>query len=251
MWRRHSIAARKASGDAAKSRIYSIIWKKIQMAAKNGADPKMNPQLEMILEKARYNWLPRDVIDRAILKWSWQLEWEDMKEVIYEWYWPNGSAFLIKTITSNTNRTNSDVKTILTKWWWAMAEMWAVSRQFQEKGLIVIDGISEKYEDKWRQMERVIPFDAEQLEMTMLDLAITDISVEDWIAEVYTTKADFLTVRKQIEELWYHITEADLHYFADNTITLEWHDLEVFTHLLDNLNDNDDVDHVYHNVNLD
>lgn len=250
MWRRHSIAARKASGDAAKSRIYSIIGKKIQMAAKNWADPKMNPALEMVLEKARYNWLPRDVIDRAILKWSWQLEWEDMKEMIYEWYGPNGSAFLIKTITSNTNRTSSDIKTILTKWWWAMAEMWAVAWQFQEKGLIVIDWISEKYEDKWRQMEKVTPFDDEEVEMAMMDLAISDVSVEDWIAEVYTTKTDFLTVRKQIEELWYHITEADLHYFADNTVTLEGHDLEVFNNLLDKLNDNDDVDHVYHNVNL-
>ena len=250
MWRRHSIAARKASWDAAKSRIYSIIWKKIQMAAKNWADPKMNPALEMILEKARYNWLPRDVIDRAILKWSWQLEWEDMKEVIYELYGPNGSAFLIKTITWNTNRTNSDIKTILTKWWWAIAEIWAVARQFQEKGLIVIDWISEKYEDKWRQMEKVNPFNDEQLEMEMMDLSIIDISIEWWIAEVYTTKADFLTVKKQIEELCYHIAEADLHYFADNMLTLEWHDLEVFTHLLDSLNDNDDVDHVYHNVNI-
>ena len=236
MWRRHSIAARKASGDAAKSRIYSIIWKKIQMAAKNGADPKMNPALEMILEKARYNWLPKDVIDRAILKWSWQLEWEDMKEVMYEWYWPNGSAFLIKTI--------------MTKWWWAMAEIWAVSRQFQEKWLIVIDWISEKFEDKWRQMEKIIPFDNEKLEMDIIELPITDISIEDWIAEVYTTKTEFLTVKKQIEELWYHITEADLHYFADNIITLEWHDLEIFNNLLDKLNDNDDVDHVYHNVIL-
>ena len=251
MGRRHSIAARKASGDAAKSRIYSIIGKKIQMAAKNGADPKMNPALEMVLEKARYNWLPRDVIDRAILKWSWQLEWEDMKEINYEWYGPNGSAFLIKTITSNTNRTNSDIKTILTKWGGAMAEMWAVAWQFQEKWLIVIDGIAEKYEDKWRELERVLPFDAEEVEMAMMDLAITDVSVEDGVAEVYTTKTDFLTVKKQVSELWYHITEADLHYFADNTISLEGHDLEVFSNLLDALNENDDVDHVYHNVNLD
>ncbi len=84
MGRRHSIAARKASGDAAKSRIYSIIGKKIQMAAKNGADPKMNPTLEMVLEKARYHGLPRDVIDRAILKGSGQLEGEEMKEIFYE-----------------------------------------------------------------------------------------------------------------------------------------------------------------------
>ena len=100
-------------------------------------------------------------------------------------------------------------------------------------------------------MEKVNPFNDEEVEMAMMDLAITDVSVEDWVAEVYTTKTDFLTVRKQIEGLWYHITEADLHYFADNTITLEGHDLEVFNNLLDKLNDNDDVDHVYHNVNLD
>ena len=170
--------------------------------------------------------------------------------IMYEWYWPNGSAFLIKTITWNTNRTSSDIKTIMTKWWWAMAEIWAVSRQFQEKWLIVIDWISEKFEDKWRQMEKIIPFDNEKLEMDIIELPITDISIEDWIAEVYTTKTEFLTVKKQIEELWYHITEADLHYFADNIITLEWHDLEIFNNLLDKLNDNDDVDHVYHNVIL-
>jgi transcriptional/translational regulatory protein YebC/TACO1 len=68
MGRRHSIAARKASGDAAKSRIYSIIGKKIQIAAKLGADWKMNPALEMILDKARYYGLPREVIDKAVLK---------------------------------------------------------------------------------------------------------------------------------------------------------------------------------------
>ena len=121
----------------------------------------------------------------------------------------------------------------------------------EKYSLIVIDWISEKYEDKGRQLEKVTPFNDEEVEMAMMDLSITDVSVEDWVAEVYTTKTDFLTVRKQIEELWYHITEADLHYFADNTVTLEGHDLEVFNHLLDNLNDNDDVDHVYHNVNLD
>ena len=79
---------------------------------------------------------------------------------------------------------------------------------------------------------------------------------EESLTKTYNSIRDELSlhinekVRKQIEELWYHITEADLHYYADNTIPLEWHDLEVFNHLLDNLNENDDVDHVYHNVNL-
>ncbi|MDR2540558.1 MAG: YebC/PmpR family DNA-binding transcriptional regulator [Candidatus Peribacteria bacterium] len=249
MGRRHSIAARKASGDAAKSRIYSIIGKKIQMAAKNGADPKMNPSLEMVLEKARYHGLPRDVIDRAILKGSGQLEGEEMKEVMYEGYGPNGSAFLIKTITSNTNRTSSAVRTILTKAGGAMAEIGAVAWQFQEKGLIVIDGVSIKYEDKGREMEKVESFDADKLEMDVMELAISDVSIEDGIAEVYTEKADFITVRKQIAELGYHIAEADLHYFADNTVNLTGEDLERFERISDALEEDDDVDHVYHNVN--
>ncbi|GHV27109.1 putative transcriptional regulatory protein [Bacteroidia bacterium] len=249
MGRRHSIAARKASGDAAKSRIYSIIGKKIQMAAKNGADPKMNPSLEMVLEKARYHGLPRDVIDRAILKGSGQLEGEEMKEVMYEGYGPNGSAFLIKTITSNTNRTSSAVRTILTKAGGAMAEIGAVARQFQEKGLIVIDGVSIKYEDKGREMEKVEPFDTDKLEMEVMELAISDVSIEEGTAEVYTEKADFITVRKQIADLGYHIAEADLHYFADNTVSLTGEDLERFERISDALEEDDDVDHVYHNVN--
>lgn len=220
------------------------------MAAKNGADPKMNPALEMVLEKARYHWLPRDVIDRAILKWSGQLEGEEMKEVFYEWYGPNGSAFLIKTITSNTNRTGSAVRTILTKTGWSMAEIGSVSWQFAEKGLIVIDWISHKLIDKWREIEKVEPFDAEKLEMDMMELAISDIDIQWPVAEVYTEKADFIAVRKQIFELWYHISEADLHFFANDIISLNGADLDKFNKILDALEEDDDVDHVYHNVNI-
>ncbi|MDD2537447.1 MAG: YebC/PmpR family DNA-binding transcriptional regulator [Candidatus Absconditabacteria bacterium] len=250
MGRRHSIAARKASGDAAKSRTYSIIGKKIQIAAKNGADPKMNPSLEMILDKARYYGLPRDVIDRAILKGSGQLEGEEMKEITYEGYGPNGSAVLIKTITSNTNRTSSNIRTLLTKAGGAMAEIGSVAWQFQDKGFIVIDGKAIKYEDKGREMEKVEPFDAEELEMELLELPITDLSIEDGVAEVYTSKTDFIEVRKQVVGLGYHITESDLHYFADNMVTLSSEDLEIFQKIVDGLEEDDDVDAVYHNVEL-
>jgi YebC/PmpR family DNA-binding regulatory protein len=248
MGRRHSIAARKASGDAAKSRIYSIIGKKIQIAAKNGADPKMNPSLEMILEKARYHGLPRDVIDRAILKGSGQLEGEEMKEVTYEGYGPDGAAFLIKTITSNTNRTSSAIRTILTKAGGAMAEMGAVAWQFQEKGLIVIDGIAHRYADKGREMETVEPFIPETVELELMELAISDLVIEEGMVEVYTEKADFIEVRKQIVALGYHISEADLHYFADTTISLSEKDAEIVAKILESLSEDDDVDHVYHNV---
>jgi transcriptional/translational regulatory protein YebC/TACO1 len=173
-----------------------------------------------------------------------------MKEITYEGYGPNGSAFLIKTITSNTNRTSSAVRTMLTKTGGAMAEIGSVAWQFQEKGLIVIDGVSHTYEDKGREMERVDPFDVEKLEMELMELAISDLSIEEGIAEVYTEKADFIEVRKQVLSLGYHISESDLHFFADTVVTLVGEDLEKFTRMLDTLQEDDDVDHVYHNISL-
>ena len=250
MGRWHSIAAKKASWDAAKSRIYSIIGKKIQIAAKNGADPKMNPSLEIVLEKARYHGLPKDVIERAILKGSGQLEGEEMKEVVYEGYGPNGSALLIKTITSNTNRTSQSVRTALQKAGGSMAEIGAVAWQFKEQGVIVIDGMLEIVEDKGRQLEKITPFNAEELELQIMELAIEDLSIEDGVAEVTTSKSDFITVRSQISELWYHIAEADIHYIADNQVSLSGEDLEVFEKIVDAINDDEDVDHLYHNVAL-
>lgn len=248
MGRRHSIAAKKASWDANKSRMYSIIGKKIQMAAKNGADPKMNPWLEMILEKARYHWLPKDVVERAILKGSGQLEGEEMKEVFYEGYGPNGSALLIKTVTSNTNRTSQSVRTALQKSGGSMAEIGAVAWQFKEQGLILIDGKTQMVEDKGRQIEQITPFDTESLEMEMMELPIEDVIVEGTSAEVYTSKTEFITVRKAISDWGYHITEADIHFFAENPVTLAGEDKETFDRILETLENDEDVDQVYHNV---
>ena len=92
-----------------------MLSKIIQIAAKKGADPKMNPSLELALQKARYMSVPRDIIDRAILKGSGQLEGENMEEIFYEGYGPGGVAILVKTLASNTNRTASSMKTIMGK----------------------------------------------------------------------------------------------------------------------------------------
>lgn len=131
-----------------------------------------------------------------------------------------------------------------------MAEIGAVAWQFKEQGVIVIDGMTEIVEDKGRQLEKITPFNAEELELQVMELAIEDLSIEDGVAEVTTSKSDFISVRSAIAELGYHISEADIHYIADNTISLTGEDLEVFEKILDAVNDDEDVDHVYHNVNL-
>lgn len=250
MGRRHSIAARKASWDAAKSRTYSIIGKKIQMAAKLWADPRMNPALEMILDKARYYGLPRDVIDRAILKWSGQLEGEHLEEILYEWYGPAGTALLIKTVTSNTNRTAASIKAILGKHGGSLGLPNSVARQFKETGIIILDGITHSEQKGGKIVDSVLPRNQNKLEEDLLNLPIEDFSEEEWKIIVQTSMIDFITVKKAIAELGYHITEADLQYIADNTITLANEDMEKFSTLLESIQEDEDVDNVWHNVEL-
>lgn len=133
MWKRHSIAAKKAAGDQEKARNYSKIGKIIQLAAKWWVDSSMNPSLELALQKAKYYNLPREVIDKAIKKWSGQLKWEDLKEVLYEWYGPGGVAVLVKTLTDNTNRTSSNIRIVFSKYWWSLWEPGSVSWQFIQR----------------------------------------------------------------------------------------------------------------------
>lgn len=247
MWRRHSIAARKAAGDQAKGKTYSMLSKIIQIAAKKWADPKMNPSLELALQKARYCSVPREIVDRAILKGSGQLEGENLEEIFYEWYWPGWVAILIKTLTSNTNRTAASMKTILGKHWWWLGLQNSVARQFKEKGVIVTDGTAERVNEKGKDVERITPLGSE-FENIVMELPILDFEVDDGTAVIYTDKLNFIDTQKKLEELHYHVLEADIQYEPDNTISISPEDKEKFLNLIDSLENDEDVDKVWHNL---
>jgi YebC/PmpR family DNA-binding regulatory protein len=249
MWRRHSIAARKAAWDVGKSKIYAMMSKLIQLAAKKGADPKMNPSLELVLQKARYNSVPRDIVERAILKGSWQLEGEQLEEIFYEWYGPGGSALVIKTLTSNSNRTSTSVKTILNKFWWSLGQVGSVAWQFDERWVIISDGKLKKEIIKGNEVETILPLNQEEIETQLLELAIEDISIENWTAVIFTKKTDFAEVSKGMDQLWYHIIESDLQFIAQNEMSLSWEDLTQLNTLIEVLENDEDVDKVWTNVN--
>lgn len=248
MWRRHSIAARKASGDAAKSKRYSILSKVIQIAAKKWADPKMNPSLDLALQKARYWWVPRDIIDRAILKWSWQLEWDDLQEILYEWYWPWWVALLIKTLTSNTNRTAQNIKLIMNKYWWTLWQPGSVSRQFTEKWVILTNWKKKIENIKWKDTESIIPINNEEFENEILETSANDFILEQWIAIIYTNKQDFSETKSQIENLNYNIQEADIQNIPNNEVNISDIGKESLMNLINALEDDEDVDQVYYNL---
>lgn len=248
MGRRHSIAARKASGDAKKSQNYAKVGKIIQIAARKWADPKMNPALELALSKAKQYNLPREVVEKAILKWSGQLEWENLEEIFYEWYGPEWVALLIRVLTSNTNRSATSIKNIMQKRGWTMWAIGSVARQFKEQGVFVVDGISETVQDKWKTVEKILPLNKNELEERAMDLPISDIETEDIPVVIYADKKDFATVQDGLAKFHYHITEADIQFIPENTVKLDEENTNKLYALLDALEEDEDVDHVWHNL---
>ena len=249
MWRRHSIAAKKAAWDAWKSKMYALCSKLIQIAARKWADPKMNPSLELALSKARYYSVPRDIVDRAILKWSGQLEGDSLEEIFYEGYGPAGSALVIRTLTGNSNRTATNTKTILHKFGGSFGLQNSVIWQFDENGVILVDGKTKKEFIKGKDVETVLPLDQNQIEEEIMNLDINDLSIEDDTAVILTEKTNFALVLGQIEALWYHVVEADLQFLPQNPISLQGDDLDQLQRLLDALDNDEDIDRVWTNVN--
>lgn len=248
MGRWHSIAARKASWDAKKSQAYAKVWKIIQIAARKGADPKMNPSLELALSKAKQYNLPKDVVDKAILKGSWQLEWENLEEIFYEGYGPEGVALLVKALTSNTNRSATNIKNIMQKHNWTMGTIGSVAWQFKEQWVFVIDGISENIQDKWKMVEKILPLNKDEIEERAMELPIADIEIEDTTVVIYADKKDFTIVQDGLTKFNYHITEADIQFIPENMVTLDEENTNRLYTLLDALDEDEDVDHVWHNM---
>ncbi len=248
MWRRHSIAARKASWDDAKSKIYSIISKTIQIAAKKWADPKMNPSLDLALQKARYHWVPRDIIDRAILKWSWQSEWEDLQEILYEWYWPWWIAIIIKALTQNTNRTSQNIKLLMNKYWWNLWQPGSVSRQFTEKWIIIINWKKQIQNIKWKEIENVAPLNELEFENDILETSANDFSIDQSIAIAYTAKQDFAQTKKQIEDMGYNIINADIQYIPNNEVNIPDIEKQNLLNLINGLEQDEDIEQAYSNL---
>lgn len=248
MGRWHSIAARKASWDAKKSQAYAKVGKIIQIAARKWADPKMNPSLELALSKAKQYNLPREVVEKAILKWSGQLEGENLEEIFYEGYGPEWVALLIKALTPNTNRSASNIKQIMQKRGGTMGAIGSVAWQFKEQGVIVIDGISEIVQDKGKTVEKIHPLNKDELEERAMELPIADIETDEDTVVIYVDKANFSIVQKALEAFHYHMLESDIQFIPENTVKLDEENTNKLYALLDVLDEDEDVDHVWHNM---
>lgn len=235
-----NIKHKKEKNDAAKGKIFTIIGREIAVAVKEGGpDPANNSKLAAVIAKAKSNNMPNDTIDRGIKKAAGDLGNVNYETLVYEGYGPNGVAIIVKTLTDNRNRTAANVRSYFTKGNGNIGAQGSVSYMFDEKGVIVIEKESEDYD-----------FDMEfdDLMMVALDAGAEDLEEEDDCFEIYTAPDDCNTVREALEKQGIPMSSAEVEMVPQNYVDVTDPDaVKGLQRILDMLDDDDDVQAVYHN----
>ena len=228
-----NIKHKKEKNDAAKGKIFTRIGREIAVAVKEGgADPANNSKLRDVIAKAKANNMPNDTIDRSIKKAA-----GDVNYVVatYEGYGPNGTAIIVDALTDNKNRTASNVRNAFTKGGGNVGTQGCVSFMFDQKGQIIID-------------KEECDMDFDDLMMLALDAGAEDISDEEDSYEVITAPEDFSAVREALEKEGIPMAQADVTMIPQTWVELtDEQDIKLMNRILDLLDEDDDVQNVYHN----
>ena len=229
-----NIMHKKEKTDAQKAKVFTKIGKEIQIAVRaGGPDPVSNTKLRDLIQKAKSLNVPNDNIERTIKKAS-GADAADYEEITYEGYGPSGVAVIVATATDNRNRTASEVRHYFDKFKGNLGSTGCVSYLFSDKGIIVV--LAENVSDEDALMECALEAGAE------------DILSEDGVFEIYTSPEDLSAVREAVEGAGYTIESADLDKLPSNYVSLtNEEDIKMMNLLLEHLEDNDDVQEVYHN----
>ncbi len=229
-----NIMHKKEKTDAQKAKIFTKIGKEIMIAVKEGGgDPNSNSKLRDLIAKAKSNNVPNDNIERTIKK-ALGAENVDYEEITYEGYGPAGVAVIVETTTDNRNRTASEVRHYFDKFHGNLGTSGCVSFLFTECGVIIIAKDDSVDEDKLME-------DA-------LEAGASDFVVEDELFEITTEPNDLSAVREALEGLGYTIESAEKDKIPSTYVTLEnEEDIKYMNLLLEHLDDNEDVQNVFHN----
>ncbi len=233
----HNIQATKGKMDAARSKIFTKIGRELAVAVKlGGPDPASNSKLRDVISKAKQNNMPNDNIERSIKKASGELGSVNYESIVYEGYGAGGSAVIVECLTDNKNRTAGDVRHAFDKHGGSLGSSGCVSYLFQRKGIIIVP--------------REEGLDSDALMMGALEAGALDVIEEDDEIEIITQPNEVGTVKQALENSGYHIVMSESQLVPDMYVNLDEAKLASFQKMLDVLNDLDDVQEVYHNVNL-
>ena len=231
-----SIKHKKGAIDAKRGKVFTRLIKEISVAARmGGGDPGGNPRLRQAILAARAENMPRDNIERAIKKGTGELEGTSYEEVSYEAYGPGGVAVLIDCLTDNKNRTVADLKHIFDRHGGNIGSPGCVSWIFEKKGVVAFD--KGKIEE-------------EKLLEVALDAGAEDVSQSGDQFEVIMKPNDFEKVKKAFDSLGLKYSLAEISMIPQNTVRLEGKKAEQMLNLMEALEDNDDINHVYANFDI-
>lgn len=230
----HNIAQKKGKTDAQRAKIFTKLSREIVVAVKlGGPNPDANSKLKDIINKAKSSNVPSDNIRRVIEKASGAGDSANYESVQYEGYGPNGIAVIVEAMTDNRNRTVSEVRHYFDKYGGNLGAAGCVSWMFDEKGVIVI-----ARED----------LDEDTVMMHALEAGAQDFSPEEEVFEIYTDPADFSTVVEKLEQFGYSFLSSQVEMVPQNYVALaDEGDVKNMQKLLELLEDNDDVQNVWHN----
>ena len=234
-----NIKHKKEKNDAAKGKIFTKIGRELAIAVKEGgsADPTNNSRLRDVIAKAKANNMPNDTIERNIKKAAGEGSADNYERITYEGYGPNGTAIIVKTLTDNKNRTASNVRNAFTKGSGNVGTPGCVSFMFDKKGQIVID-------------KEECRMESDDLMMTALDSGADDFIEEDDSYEILTVPENFSEVRQALEEAGIPMVSAEVTMIPQTWVDLnDEKDIKSMQKTLDLLDDDDDVQEVYHNWN--
>jgi YebC/PmpR family DNA-binding regulatory protein len=231
----HNIQAKKGKTDAKRGKIFTKLGKEIVVAVKNGGSSQdLNAKLRDVIAKAKAANMPNDTIAKAIKKASGELALVNYENIVYEGYGPSGVAVIVETLTDNKNRSVANVRNAFTKGGGNMGTAGCVSFMFQEKGEIIIEK-GDKDED--------------EIMMIALDAGAEDFSSEEEEVFIVTTMPeDFGQVREALEAEGIEFLDAAVKMIPETFTEINEADAKKFQKMLDLLEDDDDVQEVYHNA---
>ena len=231
-----TIKRKKGAIDSERSKVFQKLAKELYVAAKSGdPNPENNASLRMVIEKAKSENMPKANIESAINKAKNKGNDENYDSIRYEGYGPSGIAIMIDCLTDNKNRTAGFVRSTLTKRGGNLGTDGSVSYLFERKGVLVLDK----------------EYDSDKLMEDILELDILDFNEEEDSYIIYTTPEAFIGVKDKLEEMGYNnFIMSEVTFVPNSYISLDEENTEKVSNLIDALNDIDDVQNVYHNLEM-
>ncbi|MDI6619733.1 MAG: YebC/PmpR family DNA-binding transcriptional regulator [Clostridiales bacterium] len=231
----HNIQARKGKQDAARGRMFTKIGKELLVAAKEGGgNPDANSKLKDTIAKAKAVNMPMDTIMRAIKRGTGEGENIVYEEINYEGYGPAGVAIIVNALTDNKNRTASNVRHTFERSGGSLGASGCVSWMFERKGILVV--------------EKKDGIDEDELMMEAIDAGAEDFNSDGDIFEITTSPEDFSSVRQALENKEIGFISAEISMVPNNNVTLDAENAEKVEKLIDRLEEDDDVQNVWHNA---